>query len=189
MSNPRGLVATVFPAYFNSAAFGSMTNCFTFMTGFDDNFMQSLGVKALRPQHLGWTKLETKEEWAEKVTAYFNPQLPKPQPGSTADRNGTCSHTPPNLPYISSSVLCDPTGLHWTPPSGLALCFPLIKGATDYHWAAYNGTYWLEQAGRGGPINVWATSECLIEDVYTRGDDKGKYYVEGSHFFFSKKIE
>ena len=53
MSNPRGLVAKVFPDYFNSAAFGSMTNCFTFMTGFDDNFMQSLGVKALRPPTSG----------------------------------------------------------------------------------------------------------------------------------------
>lgn len=196
MSHPRGLVATVYPKYFNSAAFGSLTNCFTFMTGFDNAFMEFLGVTALRPEDLGWTNLETKEEWISAVNDYFKPLLPEPQHGSTADRFGTyepdtcaldtCSHSLPDLPYISSSVLCEPTGIHWTPPSVPALCFPLVKGATDYHWAVYNGTYWLEQAGRGGAINVWASLDGLVEAVYKRGD--GKYYEDGSHFFFSKRI-
>lgn len=179
MSHPRGLVATVFPKYFNSAAFGSLTNCFTFMTGFDDTFMEVLGVTVLRPEDLGWIKLETKEEWISAVTDYFKPQLPEAQRGSVADRLGTyayepgtcahetdtCSHGFLNLPYISSSFLCEPTGLHWTPPSVPALYFPLIKGAKDYHWAVYNATYWLEQAGCGGPINVWAHLDGLLEDV------------------------
>jgi hypothetical protein len=52
-----------------------------------------------------------------------------------------------------------------------ALCFPMIKGATDYHWAIFNGTYWLEQAGRGGPLNMWANENDLLADVYKRGDD------------------
>lgn len=189
MLQPRGLVAKIYPNYVNSStAFGSLTNCFTFMTGFDDAFMDFLGVKALRPEDLGWIELETQQEWIDAVNDYFNPTLPEAQPGSTAHRFGTCSHSFPDLPYISSSVLCDPTGLHWTPPSTVALCFPLIKGATDYHWAVYNGTFWLEQAGCAGPINVWACLDGMLEDVYKRGDDNGKFYVEGSHFFFSKKM-
>jgi hypothetical protein len=196
MSHPPGLVAKVYPKYFNSAAFGSLTNCFTFMVGFDDMFMEFLGVKVLRPEDLEWTKLQTKEEWISAVTAYFKPELPELQPGSTANRFGTCfpdldqTHSYPEqaMPYISSSILCEPTGLYWTPPSVPALCFPLIQGARDYHWAVYNGTYWLEQAGRAGPINVWASLDGLVEDVYKRGDHDGKYYVEGSHFFFSKRI-
>ncbi|GLI63155.1 hypothetical protein VaNZ11_005911, partial [Volvox africanus] len=101
---------------------------------------------------------QTKEEWITAVYNYFKPELPEPQPGSTADRYG----------------------LHWTPPSVPALCFPLIQGATDYHWAVFNGTYWLEQAGHRGPINVWASLDGMVEDIYKRGDASGKFYVESS---------
>ena len=89
---------------------------------------------------------------------------------------------------ISYSVLCESTGLHWTPPSAAALCFPLISRALDYHWAVYNGMYKLEQAGHGGPINIWASLDGLLEDVYCCSDDGGKLYVKDSHFFFSKRI-
>jgi hypothetical protein len=62
MSQHPGLVAIVYPNYFNSPHFrGLVSNCFTFMTGFDDTFMGSLGVKALRPEDLEWTSLRTKE--------------------------------------------------------------------------------------------------------------------------------
>ena len=160
MLHPQGLVATIYPKYFYNTFFGSLIDCFTFMRGFDDDtFMKFLDVKALRPEDLGWTKLETKEEWVSVVTDYFKPQLT------------------PDLPYIPSSILL---------PSVTVLCFPMIQGATDYHWAIYNGTYWLEQAGHGGAINVWVSLDGLIEAVYKRGE--GKYYVEGSHFFFSKNI-
>lgn len=153
MVHPSGLVATVYPKYFNSAALGNLNHCFTFMTGFDDDFMEFLGVKALRPEDLGWTKMQTKEEWISVVNDYFKPQLPEPQP-----------------------------------PSVPALCFPLIQGATHYHWAVYNGLYWLEQAGNGGPINVWVSPDGMVDDIYQRGDVSGKYHVEGSHFFFAKRM-
>jgi hypothetical protein len=52
----------------------------------------------------------------------------------------------------------------------------------------YNGMYWLEQAGDGGPINIWASIDGLLENVYNRSDDAGKLYVRDSHFFFSKRI-
>lgn len=68
-------------------------------------------LKTIRPEHLGWTKLETKEEWISAVVDYFRPQL--------------------YAPFVP------------------AICFPLIKGATDYHWAVHNGNYWLEQEGHG----------------------------------------
>ena len=64
------------------------------------------------------------------------------------------------------------------------MCFPMIKDATDYHWAIFSGTHWLEQAGRGGPLNIWANEDDLIADVYKRGS-----YVEGSHFFFMMPID
>ena len=44
----------------------------------------------------------------------------------------------------------------------------MIKDATDYHWAIFSGTHWLEQAGRGGPLNIWANEDDLIADVYKR---------------------
>ena len=190
MSHPPGLAGTVYPNFFYNLAFFNLTNCFTFMTGFADTFMDTfifLGVRALRPEDLGWTSLQTKEEWIHAVKEYFNPELPTPQSGSTADRYGRYG-LDPALPYMNSLVLCDSTGLHWTPPSVPAICFPLIQGAHDYHRAVYNGMYWLEQAGKGGPINAWASLEGMIDDIYSRGDDAGKFYVNGSHFFFSKRI-
>lgn len=192
---PGGLVARIYPKYFNSAAFGSLTNCFIFLTGFDNGFHEVLGVKPIRPEDLGWTDLPTKDEWIAAVSQYFNPQLPASQTGSTADRFGEClSHMGGGavasfVPLISHSILCEFTGLHWTPPCTAAVCFPLISGALDYHWAVYNGTYWLEQAGQGGPINIWASIDGLVEDVYNRGDGDRKLYVKDSHFFFSKRIE
>ena len=166
------------------------------MTGFENSFMEYLGVKALRPEDLRWTELQTKEEWIGAVRGYFNPQLPDPQFGSSADRYGTCcpdfeqTHAFPDqtLPHISSSVLCDPTGLHWVPPSVPALCFPLIQGATDYHWAVYNGTYWLEQAGHGGPLNIWASLDGMIDDIYNREAGGDKFYAQGSHFSSPKGL-
>jgi hypothetical protein len=65
----------------------------------------------------------------------------------------------------------------------------MIKGATDYHWAIFNGTFWLEQAGRGGSLKLWDNENDLIADVYKRGDDHGKFYVEGSHFFFLLPVD
>ena len=193
---PSSLVARIYPKYFNSAAFGNLTNCFTFLTGFDDGFHERLGVKPIRPEDLGWTDLATKEDWIAAVTQYFNPQLPSPQAGSTADRFGETSlragtaAAASAVPLISHSALCESVGLHWSPPCTAAVCFPMIRGALDYHWAVYNGTYWLEQAGSGGPINIWASIEGLVKDVYDRdhvasGD---KLYVRDSHFFFSKTI-
>jgi hypothetical protein len=69
-----------------------------------------------------------------------------------------------------------------------ALCFPLIEGASDYHWAVEHGPYWLEQAGHGGPINVWSSLNEMVDSIYLRGDDNGKFYVKGSHFFFTMRI-
>jgi hypothetical protein len=156
ISHRKGLVATIYPNYFNNgAAFGNLMNCFVFMMGFDDAFMERLGVKAICPEELGWTRLQTKDEWISEVNSYFNPD--------SSTHRDACF-------YVS------------------AICFPLIQGATDCHWAVYNGNYWLEQEGRQGPINVWATVDGMIEDVYNRGDDRGKYYVVGSHFYFQKRI-
>lgn len=190
-SPPTGLVASIYPKYFNSAAFGSLTNCFTFLTGFEDRFHDILGVQPMRPEDLGWTDLTTKEEWIAAVSKYFNPQLPPLQDGSVADRFGEMGRSTANLvvaPMMSHAVISESTGLHWTPPCTAAVCFPLISGALDYHWAVYNGTYWLEQAGRGGPINIWASVEALLDDVYSRADEEGKLYVRDSHFFFSKRV-
>jgi hypothetical protein len=187
MGQPNGLVACIYPKYFNSAAFGSLTNCFTFLTGFDEGFHNVLGEKPIRPEDLGWTSLATKEEWIAAVTTHFNPQLPAAHAGSAADRFGEEPH-PASAPLVSHAVLSDSTGLHWTPPCVPALCFPMVRGALDYHWAVYNGVYWLEQAGDGGPINVWATIDGLLENVYDRRDAEGLLYVRDSHFFFSKRI-
>lgn len=57
MSHPHGLVATVYPRYFKTTTgFGNLTISFAFMTGFDDIFMQSLGVSTNQPTNLGWTE-------------------------------------------------------------------------------------------------------------------------------------
>ena len=190
MSQQPGLVAIVYPNYFNSPHFrGLVSNCFTFMTGFDDTFMGSLGVKALRPEDLEWTSLRTKEGWVSAVNQYFNPHLPEPQPGSTVARYGRCflDHCC-NCYHDYQTLGCAYAGLHWIPPSVRALCFPLIEGASDYHWAVEHGPYWLEQACHGGPINVWSSLNEMVDSIYQRGDDKGKIYVKGSHFFFTMRI-
>ena len=187
LSVPRGLVASVQPTYFNDAAFATLSNCFTSLTGFDANFIGSLQVTALRPDELGWTKYQTRDDWIAAVGKYFSTKLAEPQRGSGADRHGKCSHVCVCRCPISSPVLCNPSGLNWTVNSARALCFPMIKGATDYHWAIFTGIYWLEQAGRGGPLNIWANEDDLIADVYTRGD--GKLYVKGSHFFFMLPLQ
>jgi hypothetical protein len=186
-TRPRGLVASIQPDYLHDAAFAVVTNCFTTLTSFDAKFMGSLQVTALRPEELGWTKYETRDAWIAAVGTYFSTKLAEPQRGSGADRHGKCSRSRLNLPYVASLSLCASTDLRWTVNSARALCFPMIKGASDYHWAIFTGTYWLEQAGRGGPVNLWATEGDLIADVYTRGD--GKRYVEGSHFYFMMPVD
>jgi hypothetical protein len=187
MSSKKGLVATVYPRYFNTTAFGALTNCFTFLTGFDESFMDFYGVKELRPEDLGWTRLSTQQEWISAVNAYFNAS--RYGESSKCARLETHGGDPlPDTPYVSSTFLCDSTGLHWTPPSVPAVCFPMVKGARDCHWCAFNGTYWLEQAGHAGPMNVWASQDDMIADVYTRGDSRGNLYVPGSHFFFSRQL-
>jgi hypothetical protein len=80
--------------------------------------------------------------------------------------------------------------LDWKPPSHSALCFPKIAGASDYHWAVHNGTYWVEQAWHGGPLQIWATVEDLLRDVYGRVNEVGQHrYVQDSAFFFNKRLE
>ena len=81
MSWPRGLVAKYTPNHLSSVEFGNVTNCFTFMTGFDDDKIQRLGVAVLRPEDLGWDKLETTEEWKKAVADYFNFETPSAQIG------------------------------------------------------------------------------------------------------------
>ena len=172
MSEPRGLVAIIYPNYFNSPHFRCLVSeCLTFTTGFDDLFMGSLGVKALRPEELGWTSLKTREGWVGAVNQYFNPQLSESQSSCFLDHCHHCYR-----------------GLHRTAPTARGLCFPLVEGASDYHWAVEHGAYWLEQASHGGPINVWSSLDEMVDSIYRRGDDKGKFYVKGSHFIFTMRI-
>ena len=183
-----GLILSVYPDYFRGTiSFGPLTNCFTFLTGFDDQFMGSLGVvHAFRPEDLGWTNLATQAEWLRVVNAYFDPSLVPAQLGSVAEREGYgCTH---DL-YLSSQNLYLLIGLDWTPPTHAAVCFPMITGALDYHWAVHNGSYWVEQAGHGGPLQIWATIDDLVRDVYSRTNDKGQsLYVKDSAFLFNKRI-
>ncbi|TPX45977.1 hypothetical protein SeLEV6574_g03516 [Synchytrium endobioticum] len=168
-SKPLGLVDTVPASAFKTdLRFGPFTNCFTFMTGFDDNFMDKLGIRALRPEHLRWTELATKELWVKTVTDYFSPQNPLPQPGTVVAREG----------------------IHFSAPSVKCICFPKINGALDYHWAIYNNLYWLEQAGQGGPLNIWSHMNAMIEDIYSRVDEHGnRLYALNSAFMFDKRVE
>ena len=120
-------------------------------------------------------------------TAIFRPRCTEAQKNHVSQSRAGGVYMCPDLPHIPSLSQCKPPGLRWTVNSARALCFPMIKGATDYHRAIFTGTYWLEQAGRGGPLNIWANEDDLIADVYKRGD--GKSYVEGSHFFFMLPVE
>jgi hypothetical protein len=83
------------------------------------------------------------------------------------------------------------TGMMFDYPSVWGICFPMIRGAHDHHWAIHNGLYWMEQAGYGGDLNVWNSLTDMISDVYSRIDeDTGEpVYVRGSHFFFKKRLE
>ena len=36
---------------------------------------------------------------------------------------------------------------------------------SNYHFAVFNGNYWLEQAGHGGPLNIWSDENSMINDV------------------------
>ena len=58
----------------------------------------------------------------------------------------------------------------------------MVLGGHDYHWAVLNGVYWLEQAGRGGSLNVWDSLNDMVGDVYSRLDPvTGEpAYVRGS---------
>jgi hypothetical protein len=168
-------------AWSSERRFGPFTNCFTFMTGFDDQFIQGLGCKALRPEELGWTWLETSKQWEEKVTHYFSPGGIVPQTGSMAHREGEQQQL---FMIWSQFISLQRSGLVFDYPFVWVICFPMIRGASDYHWAIHNGVYWMEQAGRGGPLNVWDSLNDMIEDIYSRS-----LYVRGSHFFFKKRLE
>lgn len=181
-----GLVAKVYPNYFRcNFGFGLNTNCYTFMRGFDDVFMKSLGIaQTLRPEQLGWCNMKTKEEWNKVVCEYFNPKQIPAEKGSTADRLGNNIDTL----FFVSQQLHDELGLIWTPPTVDVICFPMIEGALDYHWAIFNGLYWIEQAGQGGPIQIWENLDSLVDDVYKRTDSNGiNLYIRDSAFMFQKQ--
>ncbi len=58
------------------------------MTRHDQQFINTLGVTALRPEDLGWTHFSTKREWKDAVEMYFSPGGVVPQAGSVAAREG-----------------------------------------------------------------------------------------------------
>ena len=182
------LIESIAPDIWRSEhKFGPFTNCFTFMTGFDDQFIIGLGVNTLRPEDMGWTCLETKDQWEHVVKHYFSPGGIVPQAGSVASREGK-----QQLFMIWQEFIhLQQSGLLVDYPSVWAICFPMIRGALDYHWAVNNGVYWLEQAGHGGHLNVWDNLQDMIEHIYTRLDDATQMplYVRGSHFFFKKRME
>jgi hypothetical protein len=190
-ANKQGLVATVFPRYFEhvSKSFGLFTNYYTFMQGFDEKFAAGLGVQTLRPEDLGWTDLATTDEWFRAVSAHFNPNVIPAQQGSPADRECIQSNYIINPIYSSTIEHYKSMGLNYTAPYVNAICVPKIKGATDYHFAVNNGMYWLEQAGKEGSLNIWTNVEDMLNDVYSRHNNEKPYYVRNSHFFFKKRIE
>ena len=176
-------------AWTSERRFGPFTNCYTFITGFDQQFISTLGVTALRPEDLGWTHFSTKKEWKEAVDMYFSPGGVVPQAGSVAAREGN-NHA--LLFMIWHNFIQEQRGaLTFDYPFAWAVCFPMVLGGHDYHWAVHNGIYWLEQAGRGGSLNVWDSLNDMMVDVYSRRDpDTGEpAYVRGSHFFFKKRLD
>lgn len=188
------LLASISPSVWTSErSFGPFTNCYTFMTGFDEQFIKTLGVTALRPEELGWTSFNTKREWKDAVEMYFSPGGVVPQAGSVAAREG---NQPMHLLFMIWYDFIKEqrngiAGLTFDYPFAWAVCFPMVSGGHDYHWAVHNGMYWLEQAGRGGDLNIWDSLNDMIENVYSRPDkDTGELaYVRGSHFFFKKRLE
>jgi hypothetical protein len=71
------LIESISPnAWTSERRFGPFTNCYTFMTGFDEQFIGTLGVTALRPEDLGWIHFSTKREWKDAVEMYFSPGGP-----------------------------------------------------------------------------------------------------------------
>lgn len=185
----QGLVATIQPDYLVklSPNFGSFTNCFTFMQGFDVNFVSRLGVKTLRPEDLGWLHFTTKEQWKQAVSKHFDPAGIPAQKGTLADREG--NELNPNINTSITHNLCH-LGLNFDGNYVLAICFPKIEGALDYHFAVFNGNYWLEQAGHGGPLNIWNDENYMLNDVYNRKDRNGNlFYVPESAFIFKKRID
>ena len=186
------LIDSISPSAWTSEhRFGPFTNCYTFMTGFDQQFISTLGVTALRPEDLGWIHFRTKGEWKDAVEMYFSPAGVVPQAGTGAAREGN-QHMHALFmiwhDFIKEQWLA---GLTSDYPFAWAVCFPWVLGGHDYHWAVNNGIYWLEQAGRGGRLNVWDSLNDMMEAVYSRRDpDTGELaYVRGSHFFFKKRLE
>ena len=184
MVDRPGLIGCINPTYFKTIyGYGAYTNCYTFMTGFDD---EKSNIKVLNPEDLGWLDLKTKDEWQRKVMEYFKPNK-YTDFNSTAYEEGKYDYT--IFKYINTLIYCEKIGLTYIPEMISALCFPFIEGALDYHWAIKNGEYWIEQAGFNGPLNIWVNANSLIEDVYKRCDKTGKkLYVKDSHFFFNKII-
>ena len=185
------LIESILPSeWTNERRYGPFTNCYTYMTGFDQQFINTLGVTALRPEDLGWTRFSTKNEWKQAVDLYFSPGGVVPQAGSVSAREGNQNMHAFMIWYdfIQEQQLA---GLTFDYPFVWAICFPMVLGGHDYHWAVNNGIYWLEQAGRGGPLNIWDSLNDMIEAVYRRLDpDTGELaYVRGSHFFFKKRLD
>jgi hypothetical protein len=190
ITDKPGLLATIFPdglVQF-SLSFGSFTNCFTFMQGFDDNFVSGLSVETLRPETLGWTNLRSREEWLVAVSNHFSPSGIPAQRGSSADREGEDDMI--HKLYSCSINYYNNTGLNFDAPFVNAICVPKISGALDYHFAVFNGIYWLEQAGHGGPLNIWKSQQDMMNDIYRRTNLQGQYlYVRNSAFVFKKRID
>ena len=173
------LIESISPsAWTSDYRFGPFTNCYTFMTGFDQQFISTLGVTALRPEDLGWTHFSTKMEWKDAVEMYFSP-------GGVTGREGNQQMFMIWHDFIQEQRLTFDYPFDW------AVCFPMVLGGHDYHWAVHNGIYWLEQAGRGGSLNIWNSLNDMIGDVYSRRDPvTGEpAYVVGSHFFFKKRLD
>ena len=149
--------------------FDLTTNCYDFLT----QVYAPPGTSILRPEDLGWLDLKKSQEWEDEVTKYFS------------------STKTPLDPYSPlSRELALQGGSEPPTQSVRALCFPLVEGATDYHWAVeidIDRGIWAEQAGQGGPLRIWNDKDKMIKNIYTRRSDKGiLFYVPKSHFEFNK---
>ena len=116
---------------------------------------------------------------------YFSPFTPLSQPGSGAHRFGKSKY----IENREQQLTPHKKGLEPTLPWVEAICFPMIGGATDYHWAIKTKHGWAEQAGRGGPLCLWETEDDMVRHVYGRIDPETKSprYPAGSAFKFAMR--
>ena len=123
------LIESISPsAWTSDYRFGPFTNCYTFMTGFDQQFISTLGVTSLRPEDLGWTHFSTKMEWKDAVEMYFSPGGVVPQTGSVAAREGNQQMHALFMiwhDFIQEQRLA---GLTFDYPFAWAVCFPMVLG-------------------------------------------------------------